>query len=202
MKLATEIINPVEVSSFEYASAGTLETPWFDGEDVTGSKLAITFRAVTSNCTANRTIQVEYATEFSESYTSMGTITSNGTTEYDFASGVGTAFSSIKFKFTFATNSSTSTPDLNLIELRWREKFPAKYGWQVTIDAQSGHKGKSPKQLHDDITTVINSNTLVSFTYRNNDSTRTYYVDAVAASGFEMTGLDERNQVQLQLVEQ
>ena len=202
MKLATDIINPIQVSSFEYASAGTLETPWFDGGDVTGAKLAITFRSVTSNCTANRTIQVEYATEFNESYTSMGTITGNGTTEYDFASGVGTAFSSIKFKFTFATNSSTSTPDLNLIELRWREKFPAKYGWSVTIDAQSGHKGKSPKQLHDAITTVVNSNTLVSFTYRNNDSTRTYYVDAVAASGFEMTGLDERNQVQLQLVEQ
>ena len=202
MKLATDIINPVQVSSFEYASAGTMETPWFDGGDVTGSKLAITFRAVTSNCASGRTIQVEYATDFSESYTSMGTITSNGTTEYDFASGVGTAFSSVKFKFTFATDSSTQTPDLNLIELRWREKFPAKYGWQVTIDAQSGYKGKNPKQLHDAITTVVNTNTLVEFTYRNNDSTRTYYVDAVAASGFEMTGLDERNQVQLQLVEQ
>ena len=202
MKLSTDIINPTQVTAFEYASSGTLETPWFDGGDVTGDKLALTFRVVTSSCTSSQTILVQYATEYNESYTTMGTITSNGTTSYDFASGVGTAFTSIKFKFTLSTSSSTASPDLNLIELRWREKFPAKYGWSVTIDAQSGHKGKSPKQLHDAITTVVNSNTLVSFTYRNNDSTRTYYVDAVAASGFEMTGLDERNQVQLQLVEQ
>lgn len=202
MKLATDIINPSQITSFEYATSGTMETPWFDGGDVTGDKLAITFRAVTSNCTANRTIQVEYATEFNESYTSMGTITGNGTTTYDFASGVGVAFNAVKFKFTFATNSTTNSPDLNLIELRWREKFPAKYGWTVTLDAQREYKGKTPKQLHDAITTVVNSNTLVAFTYRNNDSDRTYYVDAVAASGFEMTGLDERNQVQLQLVEQ
>ena len=55
--------------------------------------------------------------------------------------------------------------------------------------------------MMDDITTVINTNTLVPFTYKDNDSDRTYNVDLVSASGFEFTGLDERSQIQLQLVE-
>ena len=202
MKLASDIINPSQIAGFEYTTSGTMETPWFDGDDATGDKLGLTFRAVTSDCTSNQTILVEYATNFSESYTSMGTITSNGTTTYNFGSSAGTAFNSIKFKFTLSTNSSTASPDLNLIELRWREKLPVKYGWTVNIDAQRGYKGKSPKQLFDALNTAIESNTLLTFTYRNNDTSRTYYVDAVSATGFDMTGLDERNQLQLQLVEQ
>ena len=71
----------------------------------------------------------------------------------------------------------------------------------MTIDANKSFRGKTPKELLDNITTVINTNTLVAFTYRDNDSDRTYYVDLISASGFEFTGLDERGQIQIQLVE-
>ena len=53
----------------------------------------------------------------------------------------------------------------------------------------------------DNITTVINTDTLVNFTYKDDDSDRTYYVDLVSAAGFEFTGHDERGQIQIQLVE-
>ena len=202
MKLASDIINPTQITTFQYASSGTLETSWFDGDDTIGDKLALTFKVVTSDCTSSQTVQVQYATDFTESYTTMGTITSNGTTTYAFGSSAGTAFNSIKFKFTLSTSSSTASPDINLMELRWREKLPIKYGWTVNINAQETYKGKTPKQLFDAVNTAIESNTLISFTYRNNDSARTYYVDAVAATGIDFTGLDERNQLQLQLVEQ
>ena len=118
-----------------------------------------------------------------------------------FASGVGVEFSAIKFRATLATNSSQSSPDLNLIELRWREKIPPKFGFSVTIDAAKTFRGQTPKQILDNITTVINTNTLVPFTYKDNDSDRSYYVDLISASGFEFTGLDERGQLQIQLVE-
>ena len=55
--------------------------------------------------------------------------------------------------------------------------------------------------MMDDITTVINTNTLVPFTYKDDDSDRSYNVDLVSASGFEFTGHDERGQIQIQLVE-
>jgi hypothetical protein len=114
---------------------------------------------------------------------------------------VGVEFSSIKFKAALATNSADSSPDLNLVELRWREKIPPKFGFSVNVDAAKAFRGSTPKQMMDDITTVINTNTLVPFTYKDNDSDRSYYVDLVSASGFEFTGLDERSQIQLQLVE-
>lgn len=201
MELSPDVINPDEITNFQYALSGTLETPWFDGGDAAGNKTALAFRAITSGCSTNVNIAISYAVDFSESYTSLGTITSNGTTTYDFASGVGVNFSSIKFKAALASNSASSSPDLNLIELRWREKIPAKYGFSVTVDAAKSFRGSSPKQMLDNITTVINTDTLVNFTYKDDDSDRTYYVDLVSAAGFEFTGHDERGQIQIQLVE-
>ena len=202
VELSPDVINPDEITNFQYdTGGGTLETPWFDGGDAAGNKTAISFRAVTSGCSSDVNIVISYATDFTESYTTLGTITSNGTTTYDFASGVGVSFSSIKFKAALASNVASSSPDLNLIELRWREKIPPKFGFSVNIDAAKAFRGSTPKQMMDDITTVINTNTLVPFTYKDNDSDRSYYVDLISASGFEFTGLDERSQIQLQLVE-
>ena len=79
--------------------------------------------------------------------------------------------------------------------------MPATPPLLALIDAAKSFRGNSPKQILDNITNVINTNTLVNFTYKDNDSDRTYYVDLVAASGFEFTGLDERGQIQVQLVE-
>ena len=199
--LSPDVINPDEISTFQYASSGTMETPWFDGGDAAGNKTAISLRAVTSTCSTNVNIAISYATNFNESYTSLGTITTNGTTTYDFASGVGVECASIKFKATLTSDTVLSSPDLNLIELRWREKIPPKYGFSVTIDAAKMFRSKTPKQILDNITTVINTNTLVPFTYKDNDSDRSYYVDLISASGFEFTGHDERGQIQIQLVE-
>ena len=114
---------------------------------------------------------------------------------------MGVEFASIKFKLTFTSNNADNSPDLNLIELSWREKIPPKFGFSVSVDAAKVYKGNTPKQMMEDITTVINSETLVPFTYKDEDSDRTYNVDLVSASGFEFTGLDERAQIQLQLVE-
>ena len=199
--LSPDVINPDEISTFQYASSGTMETPRFDVGDAAGNKTAISLRAVTSTCSTDINIAISYATNFNESYTSLGTITTNGTTTYDFASGVGVEFASIKFKATLTSDTVLSSPDLNLIELRWREKIPPKYGFSVTIDAAKTFRSKTPKQILDNITTVINTNTLVPFTYKDNDSDRSYYVDLISASGFEFTGHDERGQIQIQLVE-
>ena len=152
--LSPDVINPDEISTFQYASSGTMETPWFDGGDAAGNKTAISLRAVTSTCSTNVNIAISYATNFNESYTSLGTITTNGTTTYDFASGVGVEFASIKFKATLTSDTVLSSPDLNLIELRWREKIPPKYGFSVTIDAAKMFRSKTPKQILDNLSLI------------------------------------------------
>ena len=207
IKLSSDVINPDEITDFQYDTDtdGVLETPWFDGGDAAGNKLALALRTVTSGCSSSSpasTITITYALDFNEdTYYALSTITSNKTNETKFESGAGKEFASIKFKVELATDTTTNSPDLNLIELRWREKIPPKFGFSVSVDAAKSFAGNSPKQTMDNITTVINSEPLVEFTYKDSDSDRTYNVDLVSASGFEFTGIDERAQIQLQLVE-
>ena len=63
------------------------------------------------------------------------------------------------------------------------------------------YKGKTSKQMQDNLTTAINSNELVEFTYKDSDTSRTYYVDVAQVSGLELTGTDERFNKQITLLQ-
>ncbi len=152
---------------------------------------------------------VEYATDYAESYTSLGTITSDGITSYTFGSSAGTAFRAIKFKLSLARTTNTGTvnytkltPDVVSTTLEWRKKLPSKWGHQVQIDINKEYKGKSPKDLRATLLEAIESTTLVEFTFRDDSGgTRNYYVDVASATGIEYTGTDERGISTINLVE-
>tara|TARA_R100001163_G_scaffold65828_1_gene65340 strand:- start:2837 stop:4726 length:1890 start_codon:yes stop_codon:yes gene_type:complete len=209
--LNEDVINPDQISDFEYATSGELQTPDFDANDITSSKLALKLKVQTSNCTSTETVGVSYALDGSDTYTSLGSITTNGVTEYDFpstAAPAGLEFKSIRFKFTLARGSTSTkvSPDVNRFELQFRRKLAAKYGWQVTIDltrprGKKGYKGKTPAQLDDALRAIVDSNELLSYTFRHNDTDYTHYVDVAQLSGFEMTGLDDRFERTLTLLE-
>ena len=209
MKLPVDIINPSRVTEFEYAESGTHETPWFNAGQSEVDKLALKLKVETQDCSSTETVIVQYATNYSESYTSMGTITSDGITTYTFGSGVGTDFRSIKFKLTLARTTTTSTanykkktPDVVSMTLEWRKKLPAKWGHQVQLDLNKEYKGKTPKELRTALVTAIESKTLNEFTFRDDSGgTRNYYVDVVSATGLEYTGHDERGISTVNLVE-
>ena len=209
MKLPVDIINPSRVTEFEYAESGTHETPWFNAGQSEVDKLALKLKVETQDCSSTETVIVQYATNYSESYTSMGTITSDGITTYTFGSGVGTDFRSIKFKLTLARTTTTSTanykkktPDVVSMTLEWRKKLPAKWGHQVQVDLNKEYKGKTPKELRTALVTAIESKTLNEFTFRDDSGgTRNYYVDVVSATGLEYTGHDERGISTINLVE-
>ena len=209
MKLPVDIINPSRVTEFEYAESGTHETPWFNAGQSEVDKLALKLKVETQDCSSTETVIVQYATNYSESYTSMGTITSDGITTYTFGSGVGTDFRSIKFKLTLARTTTTSTanykkktPDVVSMTLEWRKKLPAKWGHQVQLDLNKEYKGKTPKELRTALVTAIESKTLNEFTFRDDSGgTRNYYVDVVSATGLEYTGYDERGISTVNLVE-
>ena len=72
----------------------------------------------------------------------------------------------------------------------------------MEVDLNREYKGNTPKQLRANLLASIESNTLVEFTYRDDDSSdRNYYVDVVAATGLEGTGYDERGTSRISLVE-
>tara|TARA_R100000808_G_scaffold5846_1_gene17642 strand:+ start:1318 stop:3321 length:2004 start_codon:yes stop_codon:yes gene_type:complete len=209
MKLPVDIINPSKVTEFEYKSSGVHETPWFNAGQSEIEKLALQLKVEVQDSSSTETVQVQYATDYAESYTSMGTINSNGITTYTFGSNVGTAFRSIKFKLTLARTTNTGTanylkksPDVVSMTLIWRKKLEAKWGHQVGVSLNRDYKGKTPKQLRSALISAIESSTLVEFTFRDDDSTnRNYYVDVTSATGLESTGYDERGSSTIMLVE-
>ena len=215
MKLPVDIINPSRVSEFEYAESGTHETPWFNAGQSEVDKLALKLKVETQDCSSTETVIVQYATDYSESYSSLtdasgaSTITSDGITTYAFGSSAGTEFRAIKFKLTLARTTTTSTanykkktPDVVSMTLEWRKKLPAKWGHQVQVDVNKEYKGKTPKELRTALVTAIESKTLNEFTFRDDSGgTRNYYVDVVSATGLEYTGHDERGISTINLVE-
>tara|TARA_R100001530_G_scaffold68917_1_gene48937 strand:- start:1654 stop:3543 length:1890 start_codon:yes stop_codon:yes gene_type:complete len=209
--LSEDVINPDQITDFKFDTAGELQTPDFDANDITSTKLALKLKVQTSHCSSTETVAVSYATNGSTSFTSLGSITSDGVTEYNFpnsAAPSGLEFKSIRFKLTLArgTTSTKVSPDINRFELQFRRKLEAKYGWQVTIDltrprGKKGYKGKTPSELDDLLRTIVDSDTLLSYTFKHNDTNYTHYVDVAQLSGFEMTGLDDRFERTLTLLE-
>ena len=206
--LPPDVINPTQLVNMEYETTGYIESPWFDASQSEVDKLALKLKVEVEDAGSNETVVVQYATDYTESYTSMGTITSDGTTTYDFGSSVGTTFRSIKFKLTLARESGSTaaimkkSPDVVSLTLEYRKKLPAKYGHSVEVSLNQSYKGNNPKGLRANLISAIESNTLVEFTFRDDSGgTRNYYVDVVSATGIEYTGLDERGVSRISLVE-
>jgi len=203
-QLQSDVINPTQVVNYNYEDNvdGIHYTPWFSADQVEVDKLALKLKVETADCNANQTVKIEYGTDYTESYTTMGTITSNGITTYTFGSSLGTTFRSIQFKITLATNTRITSPDMISLTLEYRKKLDTKFGWSVNIDINKTYKGSSSKAMRSNILSAIQSNTLLEFTYRDDSSTnRNYYVDITNAQGLEETAYDERGTTQLLLTE-
>ena len=216
MDLPSDIINPSEVSEFSYALEGVHETPWFNAGQSEIDKLALKLRIEAQDLSSTEKVKVEYATDYSESYTTaVGTLDStemgaaSGTYTYTFGSSAGTVFRAIKFKLTLNRSTATttglekfSTPDVVSLTLEWRKKIAAKWGHTVEVDLNNDYKGNQPKDLRAALVSAIESTTLVEFTFRDDGGgTRNYYVDVTAAAGIEYTGHDERGTTQISVVE-
>ena len=203
-QLQSDVINPNQVVNYDYEDSvdGIHYTSWFSADQVEVDKLALELKVETDDCDTNQTVAVSYALDYGTSYTSMGTITSNGTTTYTFGSSLGTAFRAIQFKITLATDTVNKSPDMINLTLIYRKKLESKFGWSVNVDMNKGYKGNTPKSMRANILSAIQSNTLLEFTYRDDTSTnRNYYVDITSAQGLEHTAYDERGSTQLLLTE-
>ena len=208
-----DVTNPSQLSAqdgtdYEYESSAFHETPWFDAQQSDVDKLALKLKVEVEDAGSDETVAVQYALNYSDSYTSMGTISSDGTTTYTFGSSLGTAFRSIKFKLTLARESGSTaaimkkSPDVVSLALEYRKKLDAKYGHSVEVSLNKTYKGNTPKQLRAALVSAIESNTLNEFTFRDDsEQERNYYVDVTSATGVEYTGYDERGTSRITLVE-
>jgi len=207
MQLPSDVVNPKQQSNFDYATSGEMETPWFNADQEDTNKLAVGVRIDVEDSSSTETVVVDYATNYSTTYTTLGTISSDGTTEYLFPNSTtptGTAFRSIRFRVTLARGSSSLkvSPNVLSITFIYRKKLPAKWGHQVEVNLSEDYKANSPKEMRASLLAAVESESLVELTFREDGGgTRNFYVDVVSASGLEHTGYDERGTSRLVLVE-
>ena len=207
--LPQSFVNPKQVTTFQFDGTGELITPWFNADQVEVSKLALELKVEVADASATETVVVEYATNYDtdkDNYTTLGTINSNGTTTYQFPSAsapAGTEFRSIRFRITLARGTTrTVSPDVVNMTFIYRKKLPAKWGHTFTTDIFRPYKGKSEKELRSALISAIESDPLVEFTFRDDDGgTRNFYVDALQATGIELTGHNEGGETRVTVVE-
>lgn len=211
MRLPRDILNPTQVSDFEYAVSGETITPWFDAGQVEVNKLAVKIIAETLITNGADSVTVSYGTDYSESWTALTAITASGKTEFvlpDSTTPIGEVFRAIRFKVDLQRansdpdNDKLRTPDLISLTLVYRKKLPSKYVFTVHLDMSKQYKDKTPRQLQDALKTIRESDELQEFTYHDDSSgERTYYVDVVQDNGQDHTGHDERGEDMVTLVE-
>jgi len=207
---------------------GDLITPWFNAGQNEIDKTAIRVRIECAGMTADETVKVEYALNYSATYESASTsdgkstftakdTSSNGVTAAVFpkigttatppvantTSQAGVDFRAIRFKLTLNRGSTaTRTPNVKSLSLEWRRKIPAKYGFEFTVDRSDSYGGKTPKEMKTDIITAIETGTQVEFTFVDDDgNTQNYYVDVTNMEDVEDTGHGEIGQTRIAVVE-
>ena len=207
--ITATVSNPLQQPSWDFAVSSVHETPWFDANYVNRDKLALRLRIDTEDTSSNETVVVKYATDFSASYTTLGTINSDTdplTTTFDFPNSstpTGTKFKTIQFQLTLNRGgTATNTPIVTSMELAYVKLLDTKYGWTVELDLHNDFKGLTPMEQQSALRTAIDSDTLVEFTFRDDSgNTRNYYCKVSSATGLERSGHDERGVWRLNLVE-
>ena len=211
MPMSRDIVNPAENTTQTYsANTEELITPWLEtGQDA--DALSLSLRIETLTCTSTETIVVDYAINDSSTYTNLGTISTNGVTEYLFPNSTtpeGLAIRSIRFRLRAVRGSTTTlTPQFVPMIFLYRRKLPAKYEFEATLDLLKDYGDNTVKQQRTALRTALESGVMVEMSYRNDAGTdygatdRRYYVDVVSATNLEETGENEVGESQVMMVE-
>jgi len=204
MTLPIDVINPVEVATTTYESSSSLETPWFDAGTPNQEKLALSVVVETNNPTTDETILVEYARNWTETYTTLGTISATGETRYYLGTNrAGLAYRSWKFRFTLSRGSTTTnTPTLRLVSLSYRKRIRVLYGIEATLDLSEHVADTNAKKQLENLRTAVNNTTLIEVVHRDDDgNSQNYYMDFVDLRTLENTGRNHKALVLCRFVE-
>lgn len=205
ISLPKDIRNPSKVSTLTYAASGVHILPWFDASWV-GDKLALTLKVLCKGMSSTETVIVKYRidhayTDIDTGWTTLKTIEDDGETEIILGNKAGRVFKSIQFRFDLARSTNTNTPDIEWIKLKYMKLLDTKWGWQVNIDCSEEYNHLSPSQLEDAIKTIVATQTLVDFAFKNTTGDAyNYKVKIANAQGLERTGGDWRSEFYLSLV--
>jgi hypothetical protein len=212
--LPVDVVNPSEISDRVYADSSRDEFPWFDAGQAEIDKLAVRVKGEVAGTSTTETATIYYALNYDDAETAwvaLDTIVTDGITTYNLpntsptgtSAAVGIDFRAIRFRTDLANGSDESlSPDFRSLTLEYRKKLPVRLGWNVELNLNEAYKSLTSLEMQLALQTAIGSNTLLEFTYRDDDGvTRNYYVDIIQVTGLDRTGHDERTTVRLTLVQ-
>ena len=209
-QLPTDIVNPQQVSTQEYESSGSWDSPWFDATVSNQDKLALEARIETRNPTSSDTVTVYYATNRAESFTALGSTLSSADEHVlafpNSTTPTGTSFRDIRLRVVSARGGTvTNTPDVTKLSLVYLRQYAFLLGFRITLDLTKDFRGLTTRELRDKLDTLLSARQQVEFTYRDDAGTdRNYYVipRPEESNGFDRgTGRDETGLYQLTVVE-
>ena len=214
LRLNQTNMNPKRISGWTYASTCFHKTPWLRPQGGEVDLAALEAIVDTEDCTANETVKVEYAINYTEgaadaSYVTLGTITTDGRTIYTFpdngvTANIGEELRAIRFKLTQSRGSTTTLfPDMTSLALVYRKKLRTRWMHTFRIDLNEVQSGRSSKTQRANLLTAIAVAELVEVTFRDDTgNTRNIYCDLMGPEGEERTGRDETGIFTLTAIEQ
>ncbi len=159
---------------FTFAPTGDIVFPRFSKLGAI-AKTAKKVELLTAGCSATETIAIYYRINSTEdtTWTLLSTVTSNGLSTINFASGAGIAFYDIQLKAVFSRGESvTSTPILKSLILKYVPNPPAVQQWSFVVDA----RGDDTPKIISGLETARDSTTLVNFSPVGDLQVSTRYV--------------------------
>lgn len=205
LDLPTTLINPLQNTTAAFASSGQLVTSWFDADWAVVDKIGLRLTVQCSQATSTETVQVEYTTDGSTTYTSLGTITKSGETTFVLDEPDGITFRKIRLRLTLSRGSNTAlTPKVESVSLAYVKMPDAVYGYQLTIDATKGFGNRSKDQVRGEIEEIVAGKKAGTFRWRRDDDYLPIRETQVLPTQMRLiapTGDDPRTRIQLSLLQ-
>uniref|UniRef100_A0A6M3II53 Uncharacterized protein n=1 Tax=viral metagenome TaxID=1070528 RepID=A0A6M3II53_9ZZZZ len=203
--------NPKKVAGYTYNTSGIHISPRFDAGTKAFPKLATKLTLFLDDMSATETVAVSYQIDqaqgaLTSAWTSLvAAQTADGVKEQTFGTnGVGVVFYDIQFRLALAqAGANTTSPIVKGMVLSFLKLLGRKKAWTFTIStSEAGRVGATPKELTDALSTILSTNTLMLFTFRDGSAAAdTHYVIVQPYSSFTAAGPNWMGQANLTCVE-
>ncbi len=202
----------MQVGEDEFAARGTLTTGWFDADMLAFEKLASHIELVIADVFENGTplgeVTIRYQIDQESAWSTLRTVSDVGRFVLPFGTveredgttfSAGTPFTRIRFRIESTSLSERITPLIQNILFKYIKLPISQFSWNFSVDLANneGFSGVSNEELRDYLIEKAYSREFLRFVHRD----QTYRVRIAQTSGADMTGLDDRSTLTLNVIE-
>jgi hypothetical protein len=204
----TDNPNQYEVTEFELA--GDLILPWFDANLASVQKTALSAQVRVLNASSTETYKLWYQIDDVDTWIQMydvdgnlATVSASGVTDlYLNTTRAGTLFRNIRFKEELASGSSSLSPRVVFVKLRYIREFNILYGFDFDIDlTRDQPDGRTPQEAIANLETAVGGKQIGVLSYLSSDAANRLDVYITTYGGPVGSGVDKTMTATLSVIE-